>query len=111
MNVDYPIDSSASDNEDENNNDEGEENPDAEWRKGLLSEGARRLFVLGTIRPSRTFYRNLPASDVQYLMDYFQRMRNSNRKVSSEEINQELTNKSTEYKPKMCKFMCSVFNQ
>ena len=96
--------SSASDIENENNNDEGEENRDAEWRAGVLSEGARRLLVLGTIRPSRTFYQHLPASDVQFLMEYFQRMRNSNRKLSSEEINQELTTKSTEYKPKMCKF-------
>lgn len=116
LNVDYPIEreylkinhhnSSISDVENlSDNNEEVEDNSNVERRSSILNNSARRLLVLGTIRPSKTFYRDLPASDVQYLMEYFQRMRNTNRKISSDEINRELTTKSTEYKPKMCKFI------
>ena len=94
----------------ENNHNE-EENDNLDQRPSVLNESARRLLVLGTIRPSRTFYRDLPAADVEHLMEYFQRMRNANRKITSEEINQELSTKSTEYKPKMCKFTFQIFGR
>lgn len=83
---------------------EEDENINPDQRPSVLNDNARRLLVLGTIRPSRTFYRDLPAADIEHLMEYFQRMRNTNRKITSEEINQELSNKSVEYKPKMCKY-------
>lgn len=92
-----------------NDNDE-EEDINGDQRPSVLNENARRLLVLGTIRPSRTFYRDLPAADIEHLMEYFQKMRNSNRKMTSEEINQELSNKSVEYKPKMCKLNIGVFS-
>ena len=97
---------------DENNNsslsdleyaNDNEENTNRESRPSLLNDSARRLLILGTIRPSRTFYKDLPESDVEHLMEYFRRMRNANRKMTSEEINQELKSKFTEYKPKICK--------
>ncbi|CAF3114921.1 unnamed protein product, partial [Rotaria sp. Silwood2] len=67
----------------------------------LLNEYARRLFILGTIRPSKTFYKDLPEADVEHLMEYFRRMRKTNRTITSEEINQELQNKFVQYKPKI----------
>jgi hypothetical protein len=91
--------SSASDLE---HNHDDEEHPSGERRPSLLNESSRRLLILGTIRPSRSFYKDLPESDVEYLMEYFRRMKITNKKVSSEEINQELKTKLTEYKPKIC---------
>jgi hypothetical protein len=82
------------------NNDE--ENPN-HVQSSSLNETARRLLVLGTIRPSKSFYKDLSEADIEYLMDYFRRMRNTNRKISSDEMNQELKAKLIEYKPKMCK--------
>ena len=79
-----------------------EENVDQEVSTKKLDENARRLLMLGTIRPSRTFYRNLPEADVDHLMTYFRRMKQTNQKVNSEEINQELAAKHVEYKPKIC---------
>ena len=98
----------AGQNSSESDHDE-EENINPDQRPSVLNESARRLLVLGTIRPSRTFYRDLPAADIEHLMEYFQKMRNSNRKITSEEINQELSNKSVEYKPKMCKLNSRIF--
>ena len=37
-------------------------------------------------------------------MEYFRRMKNTHQQISSEEINQELSTKFVEYKPKICKF-------
>lgn len=91
--------------ENENDNDDEEENGQ---RTGQLSEAARRLLVLGTIRPSRTFYKDLPESDVEYLMEYFRRMRNNQRSLTSDEINAELTRKYVEYKPKVCKLKLRI---
>lgn len=93
------------------NDEDADENGNPDQRPSVLNENARRLLVLGTIRPSRTFYRDLPAADIEHLMEYFQRMRNSNRKITSEEINQELSTKSTEYKPKMCKFNSHIIDR
>lgn len=97
-----PVHQNSSLSDLENLNDDEEENGNSELRSSFLNEGARRLLVLGTIRPSKTFYKDLPESDVQHLMEYFQRMRNTNRKMTSEEINQELKTKFIEYKPKIC---------
>lgn len=69
---------------------------------GQLDENARRLLLLGTIRPSKTFYRNLPEADVNHLMNYFRRMKQTQQKVTSEEINKELAAKHVEYQPKIC---------
>jgi hypothetical protein len=85
---------------DNTNDDDG----DDENQSGLLNENARRLLVLGTIRPSKTFYKNLPEADVDHLMEYFRRMKNTQQRMTSEEINQELATKFLEYKPKICKF-------
>ncbi|CAF5181458.1 unnamed protein product, partial [Rotaria magnacalcarata] len=71
--------SSTSDLEYQNNNDE--ENTNIEQRNSLLNEYARRLLILGTIRPSKTFYKDLSEDDVEHLMEYFRRMRKSNRKL------------------------------
>ena len=70
------------------------------------TENARRLMTLGTLRPSKTFYRHLPAADVNHLMNYFRRMKTTNQRVTSEEFNQELADKHVEYKPKICEFLC-----
>jgi len=94
--------SSLSDLENLNDDDE-DDDENHERRKTLLNEYGRRLLVLGTIRPSKTFYKDLPESDVEYLMGYFRQMRNTNRKLTSEEINQELKTKLIEYQPKICK--------
>jgi hypothetical protein len=94
----------------DDDDDEEEENRNNEQRSSLLSENARRLLVLGTIRPSKTFYKNLSESDIQYLMEYFHRMKNTNRKMTSEEINQELKKTLIEYKPKMCKLKKLIQN-
>jgi hypothetical protein len=93
---------SASD-ADNTNDDDDDENLKHEPQLGLLNDSARRLLVLGTIRPSRSFYRNLPEADVNHLMEYFRRMKHSQRRMTSEEINAELATKYVEYKPKMCK--------
>ena len=99
-----PIDSDGEDSE----GSDVEEMPNArERRASLLTENTRRLLVLGSIRPSRTFYKDLPESDVEYLMEYFRRMRQHNRTVNSDEINQELTKKLGEYKPKICQCFSS----
>ena len=74
-----------------------------ERRTSLLDDNARRLLVLGTIRPSKTFYRNLPDADAEHLMEYFRRMKQTQQRITSEEINEELATKIVEYKPKMCK--------
>ncbi len=100
-------DSSLSDLENLNNDEDDDKNPNNERRKSLLNEYARRLLILGTIRPSKTFYKDLPESDVEYLMEYFRRMRITNRKLTSEEINQELKTKFIEYTPKICKLINS----
>jgi len=84
--------------------DEGDDNTKRERRSSLLNENTRRLLVLGTIRPSKTFYKNLPEADVAHLMEYFRRMKNTQQRMTSEEINQELATKFVEYKPKICKF-------
>ncbi len=94
--------SSASDL-DKTNDDEENENLKNEHQSGLLNDNARRLLVLGTIRPSRSFYKNLPEADVNHLMEYFRRMKHTQR-LTSEEINEELAAKYVQYKPKMCKF-------
>jgi len=75
---------------------------DRQRRPSLLDESSRRLLVLATIRPSKTFYRDLPEADVDHLMAYFRKMRNTNRRLTSEEINQDLKATIIEYKPKMC---------
>ncbi|CAF3678522.1 unnamed protein product [Rotaria sp. Silwood1] len=90
--------SSSSDFECTNNN---ENNLNREQPSSLLNDYARRLFILGTIRPSKTFYKDLPQDDVEHLMEYFRRMRKTNQTLTSEEINQELQNKFVEYKPKI----------
>ena len=91
----------------DNTNDEGDENENEssqrKRRPSLLNDNTRRLLVLGTIRPSKTFYKNLPQADVDHLMDYFRRMKNTQQRINSEDINQELANKYVEYKPKICK--------
>jgi len=87
----------------DNTNDDDDEN-----QSGLLNENARRLLVLGTIRPSKTFYKNLPEADVDHLMEYFRRMKNIQQRMTSEEINQELATKFVEYKPKICKFQKEI---
>lgn len=86
-------------------NGDDEENDNGTGQSGVLDANARRLLVLGTIRPSRTFYRNLPEADVNHLMDYFRRMKQTQQRVTSDEINQELATKYVEYKPKICKFI------
>ena len=75
----------------------------SDQQSALLNENARRLMVLGTIRPSKTFYKNLPQADINHLMDYFRRMKTTNQRVTSEELNQELATQHIEYKPKICK--------
>ena len=86
-----------------------EEHDNGDGQSGVLDANARRLLVLGTIRPSRTFYRNLPEADVNHLMDYFRRMKQTQQRVTSDEINQELAMKYVEYKPKMCKLIDGIF--
>jgi len=95
----------------DNTNDDGDDdvNLNDEHRSSLLNENARRLLVLGTIRPSKTFYKNLPEADVDHLMEYFRRMKNAPQKMTSEEINQELATKFVEYKPKICKYQKKNF--
>lgn len=104
----YPTPRSAEENtsttSDLDDVDDTDDNVKRECRSSLLNENARRLLVLGTIRPSKTFYKNLPDADVDHLMEYFRRMKNTQRKVTSEEINEEFSNKYVEYKPKICKF-------
>jgi hypothetical protein len=95
--------SSASDL-DNTYDDEYGDNLKIERRPSLLNDGARRLLMLGTIRPSKTFYKNLPQADADHLMEYFRRMKTTNQRVTSEEINEELATKIVEYKPKICKF-------
>ena len=85
-----------------NENGDQEELNQPDGSPSALDDNARRLLLLGTIRPSRTFYRNLPESEVNHLMTYFRRMKQANQKVTSEEINQELAAKHVEYKPKIC---------
>jgi len=96
--------SSTSDLDNMNDDDDDEENLKSEQNSSVLNENARRLLVLGTIRPSKTFYKNLPEADVEHLMEYFRRMKNTHQRKTSEEINQELATKFVEYKPKICKF-------
>lgn len=86
------------DERDENNE---TENGNRERSGSLLNDSTRRLLVLGTIRPSKTFYKNLSTNDVDHLMDYFRRMKNNQQRVTSEDINQELASKHVEYKPKI----------
>lgn len=69
----------------------------------VLNENARRLMMLGTIRPSKTFYKNLPDADINHLMTYFRRMKATNQRPPTEEINRELSEQHVEYKPKICK--------
>ena len=83
--------------------DDDYENLKQDSQTGLLNDNARRLLVLGTIRPSRTFYKNLPEADVDHLMEYFRRMKHTQQRLTSEEINAELATKYVEYKPKICK--------
>ncbi|CAF4366955.1 unnamed protein product, partial [Adineta steineri] len=81
-------------------NDTDLEDINRERRPSLLNDNTRRLLLLGTIRPSKTFYKDLPEVDVEQLMEYFRRMRNTNIKMTSEEINQELKTQFTGYKSK-----------
>lgn len=97
-----PIDS------DDEGSDADEMTNEQERRSSLLTENTRRLLVLGSIRPSKTFYKDLPEGDVEYLMEYFRRMRQHNRTLTSDEINQELTKKLGEYKPKICPCFSSL---
>ncbi|CAF1242987.1 unnamed protein product [Adineta steineri] len=83
------------------NDDEYNDDGNRERRGSLLDDNARRLLVLGTIRPSKTFYKNLPDADADHLMEYFRRMKNTQHRATSEEINEELATKIVEYKPKM----------
>ena len=78
-------------------------------RPNFLSEHARRLLILGTIRPSKSFYKDLSEVDVEYLMEYFRRMRKTNRKITSEQINEDLQSKFKEYKPKICKLKLNEY--
>lgn len=98
--------SSTSDLENANDEDEHDEgtntNARGERRPSMLDDNARRLLMLGTIRPSKTFYRNLPDADADHLMEYFRRMKHTNHRATSEEINEEMATKIVEYKPKMC---------
>ncbi|UJR33819.1 hypothetical protein I4U23_021243 [Adineta vaga] len=87
--------------DDENEDDDGQQNIQYERRPSLLNDSARRLLVLGTIRPSKTFYKNLPDADAEHLMEYFRRMKHTQQRATSEEINEELAAKIVEYKPKM----------
>jgi hypothetical protein len=96
-----PADDNASSASDLDNN--GDENLSPEQSSSLLNENARRLLILGTIRPSKTFYKNLPDADVKHLMEYFRRMKLTQQRMSPEEIHEELANKFVEYKPKICK--------
>jgi len=88
---------------DERDDNNETENENRERRASLLNDSTRRLLVLGTIRPSKTFYKNLSDNDVDHLMDYFRRMKNAQQSVTSEDINEELAAKHIEYKPKICK--------
>ncbi|CAF4574468.1 unnamed protein product [Rotaria sp. Silwood1] len=78
-----------------------DDNSKRERRPSLLNENARRLLILGTIRPSKTFYKNLSDADADHLMEYFRRMKNTHQRMTSDEIHQELTTKFVEYKPKI----------
>ncbi|CAF0875575.1 unnamed protein product [Adineta ricciae] len=75
------------------------ENLDRARRPSLLNENTRRLPVLSTIRPSKTFYRDLPEADVDELMEYFRRMKNT--KMTSEAFNQEYQTQFKDYKLKI----------
>ncbi|CAF1061835.1 unnamed protein product [Rotaria sordida] len=97
----YPTPTTPDDENNALSSDDNEENFPKERRSSLLNDNARRLLILGTIRPSRTFYKDLPEDDVEHLMEYFRRMRKTHRTITSEEINQELQNKFIEYKPKI----------
>ncbi|UJR13486.1 hypothetical protein I4U23_000500 [Adineta vaga] len=72
-----------------------------ERRLSFLNENTRRLFRLGTIRPSKTFYKDLPEADVDELMEYFRRIRHKNQQMTSEEFNQEYQTQFKGYKPKI----------
>ncbi|CAF1603823.1 unnamed protein product [Rotaria magnacalcarata] len=90
------VDQGDDDNDDNNNDDSKHER-----RSSLLNENARRLLILGTIRPSKTFYKNLSDADADHLMEYFRKMKTSHQRLTSEEIHQELSTKFVEYKPKI----------
>ncbi|CAF3473703.1 unnamed protein product [Rotaria sordida] len=81
--------------------DDDDNNLKRERRPSLLNDNARRLLILGTIRPSKTFYKNLSDADADHLMEYFRRMKTTHQRMTSEEIHQELTTKFVEYKPKI----------
>jgi hypothetical protein len=100
----YPTPVGADENDSSLSDVENDTDVKSEPQSSLLNENARRLLVLGTIRPSKTFYKNLPEADVDHLMEYFRRMKNTHQPISSEEINQQLATKFVEYKPKICKF-------
>ena len=110
----YPTPISAEDNTTstsdlDNTRDNGDENFNPEQGSGLLNDNARRLLILGTIRPSKTFYKHLPEADVNHLMEYFRKMKTANQRMTSEEIHEELSNKYVEYKPKICKIKRKEF--
>ncbi|CAF2468341.1 unnamed protein product [Rotaria sp. Silwood2] len=92
---------SSSSDVDQYNDNGDDDNLKRERRPSLLNENARRLLILGTIRPSKTFYKNLSDADADHLMEYFRRMKNTHQKMTSDEIHQELTTKFVEYKPKI----------
>ncbi|CAF0998451.1 unnamed protein product [Adineta ricciae] len=75
------------------------ENLNRERRPSLLNENTRRLLVLDTIRPSKTFNSDLPEADVDELMKYFRRMKNT--KMTAEAFNQEYQTQFKEYKLKI----------
>jgi hypothetical protein len=92
------------DDDDQRTDDEHtDDEPNCERRASLLDESTRRLLVLGTIRPSKTFYKDLSDGDIEHLMEYFHRIRVNNRTMTSDQINHELASRLTEYKPKICK--------
>ena len=106
--MDHEIDDCNDDdnkNDDEDDDDGNKRTVDQKRRSSLLDDSARRLLRLGTIRPSKTFYKNLPEADVDHLMNYFRRLKSSNQAVSSEELNDELATTNVGYKPKICEFV------
>ncbi|CAF0801297.1 unnamed protein product [Didymodactylos carnosus] len=85
---------------DSSDTDRDEKIEQRERRSSLLNENARRLLILGTIRPSKTFYNHFPDEDIEHLMDYFKRIRNKTTRTS-DEINSDLKQTYVEYKPKI----------
>jgi hypothetical protein len=99
--------SSCSDNDNDSAKSEhdhriAQSNDDEHERSSSLNDHARRLLLLGTIRPSKTFYKHMSDADAGHLMDYFRQMKANNQRVTSDEINEELGKQTVEYKSKIC---------